>query len=56
MDKLGPRQVIRIVVVSMLIFSSALVSINSDLVDDKIASTIADDQDQQEYDLVGLSS
>ena len=55
MGKQGPLQILRIVVASALIVSSALVSLFSDSINDAVTSTVSDNQDQNDYEMVGLS-
>ena len=56
MSKQGSAQFIRIVLAVVFLVSSGLVSIYSDTVNDSIASTVSDNQEHDDYEMVGLSN
>ncbi len=56
MSKQGSAQLIRIVLAVVFLVSSGLVSIYSDTVNDSIASTVSDNQEHDDYEMVGLSN
>ena len=55
MGKLGSLQFLRIVAAVALLVSSGLVIIFSDSVNDAVTSTVRDTQENNDYDMVGLS-
>ena len=55
MGKLGSMQLLRIVAAVGLIVSSGLVSLFSDSVNDAVTSTVSSNQEQNDYEMVGLS-
>ena len=55
MRKLGSLQSLRIVAAVALLVSSGLVSIFSDSINDAVTSTVRDTQEQNDYEIVGLS-
>ena len=56
MGKLGSLRFFRIVAVSFLIVSSVLVNIFSDSVNESITSTVSESQNQNDYEMAGLSN
>ncbi len=54
MSKQGSAQLLRIVLAVVLLVSSGLVSIYSDTVNDSIASTVSNNQENDDYEMVGL--
>ena len=56
MSKQGSAQLLRFVLAVVLLVSSGLVSIYSDTVNDSIASTVSDNQEHDDYEMVGLSN
>ena len=56
MGKLGSLQFFRIVAVSFLIVSSVLVNIFSESVNESITSTVSESQNQNDYEMAGLSN
>ena len=56
MSKLGSLRFFRIVAVSLLIISSVLVNIFSDSVNESITSTVSESQNQNDYEMVGLTN
>ena len=56
MGKLGSLRFFRIVAVSFLIVSSVLVNIFSDSVNESITSTVSESQNQNDYEMVGLTN
>ena len=56
MSKLGSAQLLRIVLAVVLLVSSGLVRFYSDTVNDSIASTVSDNQEHDDYEMVGLSN
>ena len=55
MGKLGSLQFLRIVAAVALLVSSGLVITFSDSVNDAVTSTVRDTQENNDYDMVGLS-
>lgn len=56
MGKLGSLRFFRIVAVSFLIVSSVLVNIFSESVNESITSTVSESQNQNDYEMAGLSN
>ena len=56
MDKLRSLGFLRVVAVVILIISSVLANIFSDSVNDAITSTVSERQNQNDYEMVGLSN
>jgi len=55
-SKQGSAQLLRIVLAVVLLVSSGLVIIYSDTVNESIASTVSDNQEHDDYEMVGLSN